>query len=160
MFSVSEMEKRGNNFCEIEHYILFLGKKRTKIIREKLGIDTINQLENACKENRISKLRGFGKKSEKRILEDIEFYRKNPSYFDQKASSNHPSFAGIVIAGIFSVMGYVVCMNQKDLVDGSHGGIGTIDAMIGFLAAGGFWLGCGALAWHWSFMLLKKLFKK
>ena len=65
-----------------------------------------------------------------------------------------------MIAGIFSVMGYVVCMNQKDLVDGSHRGIGTIDAMIGFLAAGGFWLGCGALAWHWSFMLLKKLFKK
>ncbi len=123
MFSVSEMEKRGNNFCEIEHYILFLGKKRTKIIREKLGIDTINQLENACKENRISKLRGFGKKSEKRILEDIEFYRKNPSNFDQKASSNHPSFAGIVIAGIFSVMGYVVCMNQKEdfLLQGDSG---------------------------------------
>ena len=68
--------------------------------------------------------------------------------------------AGTIVAGSFSAMGYVVCMNQKDLVNSNRGGIGGLDDWIGFLATGGLWLGCGALAWHWFFMWLKKLFER
>jgi len=65
---------------------------------------------------------------------------------------------GIVVAGIFSAMSYVVFQEQKHLVFSNRGGMDKLDDGIGFLATGGFWLGCGALAWHWFFMLIKKLF--
>ena len=63
---------------------------------------------------------------------------------------------GIVVSGIFSAMSYVVFQTQKDLVNQNRGGADGLGDLIGFLATGGFWLGCGALAWHFVFMLLRK----
>jgi hypothetical protein len=68
--------------------------------------------------------------------------------------------AGIVVTGIFSVMSYVVFQEQKDLVFSNRGGINGLDDWIGFLATGGFWLGCGALAWWGVIELIKKLFER
>ena len=65
-------------------------------------------------------------------------------------------FIGIVASGIFSAMGYVVFQMQRDLVFQNRGGVEGLDDLIGFLASGGFWLSCGALAWHFVFMLFKK----
>lgn len=65
-------------------------------------------------------------------------------------------FIGIVASGSFSAMGYFVFQMQKDLVFQNRGGVEGLDDLIGFLASGGFWLGCGALAWHFVFMLFKK----
>ena len=65
-------------------------------------------------------------------------------------------FVGIVASGIFSAMGYFVFKIQKDLVFENRGGAEGLDDLIGFLASGGFWLGCGALAWHFVFMLFRK----
>ncbi len=65
-------------------------------------------------------------------------------------------FIGIVASGIFSAMGYFVFKIQKDLVFENRGGAEGLDDLIGFLASGGFWLGCGALAWHFVFMLFRK----
>lgn len=49
-----------------------LGAKKIVKIHEALGIDDVEALKQACIDNKISKLPGFGKKSEENILKGIE----------------------------------------------------------------------------------------
>ena len=53
-----------------------LGPKRIKIIYERLGIESIPKLEEACREGKIAGLEGFGEKSQEKILEGIEALKK------------------------------------------------------------------------------------
>src|SRR5438045_5953142 len=48
-----------------------LGPKKIKALHEQLGIQTIEQLEQACKEGRVAKLKGFGEKTAANICEGI-----------------------------------------------------------------------------------------
>ena len=57
-----------------------LGPKKVKVVHEKLGIDTIQALEAACKDNKLAELPGFGAKTETKILEGIEFRRNYASH--------------------------------------------------------------------------------
>ena len=56
-----------------------LGPKRVKTLYEKLKIDNINKLKKAAAKGNISKLEGFGKKTEQNILESIERKQKSGS---------------------------------------------------------------------------------
>jgi DNA polymerase (family 10) len=49
-----------------------LGPKKIIAIRKELGIDTLEDLEQACLQDRLSKLSGFGKKTQENILKGIE----------------------------------------------------------------------------------------
>jgi len=49
-----------------------LGPKRIKTLYDKLGIDSIEKLEKACKEGRVAILPGFGEKLQANILEGIQ----------------------------------------------------------------------------------------
>ncbi|KUJ90798.1 MAG: phosphotransferase domain-containing protein [Thermoanaerobacter thermocopriae] len=53
-----------------------LGPKKIKTIYEKLNITTIRELEYACIENRLVDLPGFGEKTQKKILEGIQFVKQ------------------------------------------------------------------------------------
>ena len=68
----------GENYIEIKKCISFLNKKKVKIICQDLGIETIDQLEDACKAKQVSGLHGFGIKTEKKILEAIKIYKNPP----------------------------------------------------------------------------------
>ena len=58
-----------------------MGPKRAKILYEKLGIRNLKELEKAAKNHKIAKLFGFGEKSEKNILEAIEFLKREKGRF-------------------------------------------------------------------------------
>ncbi|NPA39812.1 MAG: DNA polymerase/3'-5' exonuclease PolX [Thermodesulfobacteria bacterium] len=53
-----------------------LGPKKVKAIYEKLGITSIEELEEACKKHKIAKLPGFGWKTEQNILKGIKLFRE------------------------------------------------------------------------------------
>jgi DNA polymerase (family X) len=53
-----------------------LGPKKVKDLFEKLGINSIGELEYACHENRLITLPGFGPKSQEKILQGIEQFKK------------------------------------------------------------------------------------
>jgi len=53
-----------------------LGPKKVKAMHDKLGIDSIEKLELACKAGQVAELDGFGEKTQAKILEGIEFRRK------------------------------------------------------------------------------------
>ena len=58
-----------------------MGPKRAKILYEKLGIKNLEELEKAARAHKIAKLFGFGEKSEKNILDAIEFLKREKGRF-------------------------------------------------------------------------------
>jgi len=48
-----------------------LGPKKIKALHDELGIETVEQLEQACKEGKVAKLKGFGEKTQTNICEGI-----------------------------------------------------------------------------------------
>jgi DNA polymerase (family 10) len=68
-----------------------LGPKKIKALHTELGVSTIDELENACKEGRVATLKGFGEKTQANILEGIERRR---SY-----ASKHLLYDALPIAG-------------------------------------------------------------
>ena len=58
-----------------------LGPKRMKILYEKLGITNLKKLEEAIRFHKIASLYGFGEKTEKNILEAIEFAKRSKGRF-------------------------------------------------------------------------------
>ena len=58
-----------------------MGVKKAKILYEKLGIKNLKDLEKAAKAHKIAPLFGFGEKTEKNILENIEFLKRSKGRF-------------------------------------------------------------------------------
>jgi len=49
-----------------------LGGKKIKALRDALAVETVEDLQQACKEDQVAALKGFGAKSQKNILEGIK----------------------------------------------------------------------------------------
>jgi DNA polymerase (family 10) len=56
-----------------------LGPKKIKALNDKLGVETIEQLEQVCREGKVAELDGFGEKTQAKILEGIQFRRQYAS---------------------------------------------------------------------------------
>src|SRR5882762_2805072 len=48
-----------------------VGPKKIKVLHDELGIETVEQLEQACKDGRVAKIKGFGEKTQANICEGI-----------------------------------------------------------------------------------------
>ncbi len=66
------LRKYSPAFVELM-YVSGLGAKKIKALREELGIRSMEDLKRAAEEHKISKLRNFGEKTEKNILEALKF---------------------------------------------------------------------------------------
>jgi DNA polymerase (family 10) len=53
-----------------------LGPKRVKTLYEKLKVDSLDKLAEACEQGRVAELRGFGEKTQQKIVEGIQFLRQ------------------------------------------------------------------------------------
>ncbi|MBZ9569721.1 DNA polymerase/3'-5' exonuclease PolX [Patescibacteria group bacterium] len=58
-----------------------MGPRKAKILYEKLGIKTLKDLDKKAKAGKIVPLFGFGEKTEKNILEGIEFLKRSKGRF-------------------------------------------------------------------------------
>lgn len=58
-----------------------LGPKKIHIIWKEMHIASIGELEYACNENRLTRYKGFGEKTQIKILESINFYNQNKGHF-------------------------------------------------------------------------------
>ena len=58
-----------------------LGPRKIKILYQKLGIKNLKSLEKAAKAHKIAPLFGFGEKTEKNILQGIEFLKRSRGRF-------------------------------------------------------------------------------
>ena len=58
-----------------------IGPKKVSTIWKELEIESIDELKYACLENRLMLLKGFGEKTQKTVLENIQFYQKHKNKF-------------------------------------------------------------------------------
>lgn len=58
-----------------------LGPKKINTIWKEMNIDSIDSLEEACRDNRVAQKKGFGDKTQQKILEAIDFVRNNQGLF-------------------------------------------------------------------------------
>lgn len=57
-----------------------LGPKKISVLHKELNINSIGELEYACKENRLLLLKGFGKTTQEKILNEIEKIKINRKF--------------------------------------------------------------------------------
>jgi len=57
------------------------GPKKARVVWKDLGISSIDGLRQAATEHKLASLKGFGEKTEKKILEGIEFLQKNTGQY-------------------------------------------------------------------------------
>jgi len=53
-----------------------LGPKKVKLLYEKLGVDSLEKLEEVCKSHKVSRLPGFGPKTEQNILKGLKLLKE------------------------------------------------------------------------------------
>ena len=58
-----------------------LGPKKIRALWTSLGVTDLDGLKKACEENRLVDLKGFGEKTQKKILEGIALVRKNDGQY-------------------------------------------------------------------------------
>jgi DNA polymerase (family 10) len=58
-----------------------LGPKKINTLWKELAIDTIVELKKACEENRVAEKKGFGEKTQEKILASINFQQQNANAF-------------------------------------------------------------------------------
>ena len=56
-----------------------VGPKKARKLWDELGVESIDQLEEAARAGRVARVDGFGEKSQAKILEGIESYREHTS---------------------------------------------------------------------------------
>lgn len=78
-----------------------LGPKKIHTIWKEMGIHSIGELEYACNENRLTRYKGFGEKTQNNVLESIRFYNQNIGHF--LYAQIEPLFSTIVkyLEGLF-----------------------------------------------------------
>ena len=52
-----------------------LGPKKVKALHDQLGVDDLDKLKAACEAGRVAALKGFGEKTQQKILEGVEFLK-------------------------------------------------------------------------------------
>lgn len=57
------------------------GPKKARVVWKELGITTIDGLRRACEENKVASLKGFGAKTQTKILQGIEFHSKHAGQY-------------------------------------------------------------------------------
>jgi len=54
-----------------------LGAKRIKTVYEELGVSSLEELEAACRDDRLAQLKGFGEKMQQKVLEGLAFAKEH-----------------------------------------------------------------------------------
>ena len=57
-----------------------IGPKKISLLWKELGLESIEELEYACQENRLVTVKGFGAKTQEAILDSIAFMRSNSGF--------------------------------------------------------------------------------
>src|SRR5258708_39860345 len=58
-----------------------MGPKKVKALFEELGIDSVEKLKAGCEEGNVEALKGFGAKTQQKILEGLAFLDKTGKRF-------------------------------------------------------------------------------
>jgi len=104
-----------------------LGAKKALAIHAKLGVQSIGELEYACKENRLAELPGFGVKTQAKILAGIESLRR---FQGRYLISDARPVAQNLVAQLAKIPGVAV-ISVAGSIRRNKETIGAIDIVVG-----------------------------
>jgi DNA polymerase (family 10) len=81
-----------------------LGPKKVKALYDQLQIETLDQLKEACEDGRVAKLRGFGEKTQQKILEGIQFLSEMG---ERVRLDQAEDLANVLVEGIREIPGVI-----------------------------------------------------
>ena len=74
------ISKTPEGVIEMQH-IKGLGSKKIHTLWKELQIDSIEKLKEACEKGKLAETKGFGQKTEQKILEELKFQNQNSGKF-------------------------------------------------------------------------------
>jgi DNA polymerase (family 10) len=83
-----------------------LGPKKVKVLHERLGVLTVDDLERVCREGRVAGLEGFGEKTQQKILDGIGYRRQ---YASRHRLSDALAVADPILDGLRSHSAVIRC---------------------------------------------------
>jgi DNA polymerase (family 10) len=89
-----------------------VGPKKIKALHDELGIESVEQLEQACAENKVAKLKGFGEKTQTNIVEGIARRR---TYASRHRISEALPLADVLLEALRSHPDVVRCSTAGSL---------------------------------------------
>lgn len=103
-----------------------LGPKKAAVLHKELGIDSLEQLREACNEQRVRELKGFGAKTEETILKGL-------AIAEQAESRTRWVDADAVVQELLAHMGQVDGIAQMEMAGSYRRGcetIGDLDLLV------------------------------
>ncbi|UBM59775.1 PHP domain-containing protein [Marinilongibacter aquaticus] len=79
-----------------------LGVKKIKLLWEELGIDNLNDLQIACESGKIAETKGFGEKTQKSILESLQFLKQQSGKLRMNQAKELSEEVQGILEGAFS----------------------------------------------------------
>lgn len=101
-----------------------VGPKTVGRLYMELKITSLDELQRACEEHRVSKLKGFGDKTEERILQSIQFYRGSST---RSLLSKGDEIAGAILQHL---SGYAEHMTAAGSLRRRKETVGDIDIIV------------------------------
>src|SRR2546427_1443246 len=89
-----------------------VGPKKIKVLHDTLGIETVEQLEKACKDGQVAKLKGFGEKTAQNICDGINRRR---AYASRHLISEALPIADRLLEGLRSHADVIRCSSAGSL---------------------------------------------
>lgn len=80
-----------------------VGPRMARQLYDELGVENLDDLENACRDHRVRKLEGMGEKTERNILEGIRTVRSVAERINLKQAADQARAIGEVLDGIKAV---------------------------------------------------------
>ncbi|MBA3827194.1 MAG: hypothetical protein H0X24_25285, partial [Ktedonobacterales bacterium] len=81
-----------------------LGPKRIRLLHEKLGVATLEELAEACRTDKVAAVSGFGAKTQANILKGIDFVTAQQSLFNYDTAAE---LAEVMIAQVRALPGVI-----------------------------------------------------
>jgi DNA polymerase (family 10) len=124
-----------------------LGPKKVQTLWRELGVESLGELEYACRENRLLELRGFGPASQDAVLEALEFHGRSrerrlihqawaAAAGIQEALESTPGVGSVTIAGelrrwaeTIAAIDIVVGVEDPDLDEALASSMGEAEAI-------------------------------
>lgn len=97
-----------------------IGPKKINTIWKEMGIESVGELQYACLENRLKMYKGFGEKTQKSILESLEFYRQNQGRYLYASTVETESLVRIYLQKTFGDDNVLVTgdfAKQSEIID-------------------------------------------
>jgi len=97
-----------------------LGPKKVEMLWKTVGIASIPELQDACRENRLVEIKGFGYKTQAQILSDLEFKFSNTGKFHWAKMQAVVAYIDSVFEQLPAVEHYQVAGDYRRLNDIVH----------------------------------------